>query len=160
MNNMGSRHKGCKSEKRALDTLIKLARATESVMACVARVIAGSNLTPGQFGVIEAIYHLGPLDQVSLGKKILKSGGNITMIIDNLERRGLVARMEDRRDRRRNIVRLTRKGRSVIKTLFPKVARGAMKSMNSLSAPEHKELGALLKKLGACARESVEKPGL
>ncbi len=157
---MGSRHKGCKSEKRALDTLIKLSRATESVMACVARVISSSNLTPGQFGVMEVIHHLGPLDQAALGRKILKSGGNITMITDNLERRGLVARVEDQRDRRRNIVRLTRKGRNMIKTLFPKVASGVVGAMGSLSAHEHEELGVLLKKLGSGAREFVEKTRL
>ncbi len=46
-------------------------------------------LTESQFGVLDSLFHLGPMKQKEIGKKILKSGGNITMVINNLEKRGI-----------------------------------------------------------------------
>jgi hypothetical protein len=83
---MGSRYKGSQSEVRALDTLIKLMRAAESVNVRLNRFISRAGLTVSQFGALEALYHLGPLCQSELGEKILKSSGNITMVVDNLEK--------------------------------------------------------------------------
>ena len=88
---MGTHFKGSKSATRALDTYIKLVRAAESVLSRVHRQTTG-DLTVSQFGVLEALHHLGPMHQRKIGSKLLKSGGNITMVIDNLERRGLVER--------------------------------------------------------------------
>mgnify|MGYP000381933987 CR=1 FL=1 len=38
------------------------------------------------FGILEALFHLGPLSQKSLGQKVLSTKGNITTIVDNLEK--------------------------------------------------------------------------
>nr|NIP73420.1 MarR family transcriptional regulator [Gammaproteobacteria bacterium]NIR98346.1 MarR family transcriptional regulator [Gammaproteobacteria bacterium]NIV21028.1 MarR family transcriptional regulator [Gammaproteobacteria bacterium] len=83
---MGTHYKGDPAEVAALDAYIKLARAAESVIARIHRRTA-SGLTVSQFGVLEALYHLGPMHQRMIGAKLLKSGGNVTMVIDNLEKR-------------------------------------------------------------------------
>ena len=46
------------------------------------------------------LLHLGPMHQRELGRKLLKSSGNITLVVDNLEKRGLVRREREREDRR------------------------------------------------------------
>src|SRR5437868_4309968 len=84
----------------ALDTYVKLVRATESVVARVTRPLAAVGLTEGQFGVLEMLLHLGPLSQREIGRKQFRSGGNVTVVVDNLEKRGLVHRERDRDDRR------------------------------------------------------------
>jgi MarR family 2-MHQ and catechol resistance regulon transcriptional repressor len=97
---MGTHHKGSGEEVRALDCFIKLMRASESVNSQIIRQIQESGLTESQFGILEALMHLGPLNQNQIGQKILKSGGNITLVIDNLLRDGLITkekRLEDRR---------------------------------------------------------------
>lgn len=145
---MGTRHKGSGREVRALDAYIKLMRAAESVSARLAPHLARAGLTVSQFGALEALYHLGPLCQRDLGKKILKSGGNITMVVDNLEKRGLVERVRASDDRRYVTVNLTKQGRKLIGELFPRHAGAIREEMGVLSDAELEKLGSLCKRVG------------
>lgn len=145
---MGTRHKGASREVRALDAYIKLMRAAESVSARLSPHLARAGLTVSQFGALEAIYHLGPLCQRDLGKKILKSGGNITMVVDNLEKRGLVERVRAREDRRYITVNLTKSGRKLMTELFPRHASAIREEMGVLSDAELEKLGHLCKRIG------------
>ena len=76
----------------ALDTLIKLTRATNTLLARIAHHNTHPDLTVSQFGTLEALYHLGTISQTDICGKLLKSGGNTTLVIDNLEKRDLVRR--------------------------------------------------------------------
>ena len=145
---MATRHKGSQEEIKALDAYIKLMRAAESVSARLAPHLSRSGLTVSQFGALEALYHLGPLCQRDLGKKILKSGGNITMVVDNLEKRGLVERVRAEDDRRYITVNLTRQGRKLIAELFPRHASAIREEMGVLSLAELEKLGRLCKRVG------------
>src|SRR5699024_12280342 len=66
--------KGNKKEVKTLNAFIKLTRASESINDRLNRHHAEQNLTVSQFGVLEALLHLGSLNQKALGKKLLKSG--------------------------------------------------------------------------------------
>lgn len=142
-----TKFKGTKQEVLALGVFVKLMRASESVSSDVHRQLAHSKLSTSQFGILEALYHLGPMCQKDMAGKILKSAGNITMVIDNLEKRGLVVRERSSRDRRYYEVSLTNKGEKLIAELFPGHAEKIMKRMSFLSAKELKTLGKLLRKL-------------
>lgn len=98
--------------------------------------------------MLEALYHLGPLSQAEIAKKILKSTGNITMVIDNLEKRGLVRRERDPEDRRSYSVQLTAPGKKLIGSLFPRHAVGIVRGMKALTRSEQETLGNLCRKLG------------
>ena len=139
---------GNNKDVRALSTYVKLMRAAESITARVHKHLSSIGLTVSQFGVLEAIYHLGPLSQRDLGQKILRSSGNITMVIDNLEKRGLVRRKRDRNDRRFLIVHLTVKGKKLIRKIFPPHAALITKELSVLNATDQKILGDLCKKVG------------
>ncbi len=145
---MKKTYKGNPTEQRALGTYVKLMRAAESVTWHIHRNLSAVGLTISQLGVLDALYHLGPLSQKDIGKKILKSSGNITMVIDNLEKRGLVRRERGKSDRRYIIVRLTDEGRGLISAIFPPHAAVIAKEMSSLTAAEQEELGNLCRKLG------------
>jgi MarR family 2-MHQ and catechol resistance regulon transcriptional repressor len=142
-----TQYKGSRNEVRALGAFVKLVRAAESVSARIHRHLADSGLSVSQFGVLEAIYHLGPLSQAEIAKKVLKSTGNITLVIDNLEKRDLVKR-ERKEDRRYYAVRLTTKGRKLISGVFPRHAAKIMEEMGALSSAEQVTLGNLCRKLG------------
>ena len=86
---MGTRYKGSKKEVRALNTYIKLIRAANSLSSRINIHLSKTGLTESQYNVLDALYHLGPLTQKDIGRKLFKSGGNITMVIDNLEKRKL-----------------------------------------------------------------------
>jgi len=91
---------------------------------------------------------VGPLSQAEIAKKVLKSTGNMTMVIDNLEKRGLVARERKREDRRFYSVQLTAEGRKLIGSIFPGHAALIVAEMGGLSGSEQEELGNLCRKLG------------
>lgn len=145
---MGTHFKGSIEIRQALDAYIKLVRASESVTSRVIRHLDDDGLTVSQFGVLEALFHLGPLSQRELAQKILKSGGNVTMVIDNLEKRGLVKRKREEEDRRLYRITLTPSGRKLIKNIFPRHAEKIASQMNVLTKEELLELGRLCRKLG------------
>lgn len=141
-------YRGNKKECRALRTYVKLMRAAESVTARIHRHLSSTGLTISQFAVLEALYQLGPLSQREIGKKILRSSGNITMVIDNLEKNGLVRRERHEADRRFFIVHLTDKGYHLINKIFPPHAAVIAKDLGVLTAAEQDALARLCKKLG------------
>ena len=141
-------YKGSREEVRALNAFVKLVRASESVSTRIHRHLSDDGLTVSQFGVLEAIYHLGPLNQSEIAKKVLKSTGNITLVVDNLEKRDLVKRERQQEDRRYFAVRLTTKGRKLIGAVFPRHASKIMEEMGVLSSAEQEVLGKLCRKLG------------
>ena len=145
---MGTNYKGSKEEIRALDTYIKLVRATESLGSRIYRSPHLDGLTYSQFGVLEALLHLGPLCQRELGSKILKSSGNITMVIDNLEKRDLVVRQRDQKDRRYVTIHLTSEGKQLIEKVLPAHVACITQELNRLSPHELEQMAGLLRKLG------------
>src|SRR3954462_12732669 len=144
---MGTRHRGTIEEINALNAFIKLQRAAESVSVRVHSVLP-TGLTVTQFGVLEALHHIGPLCQSELAEKLLKSGGNLTLVVDNLEKAGYVARERDPADRRFVVVKLTDKGQAFITALFPKVVAKVKRDRAALSGTDSSDLGRLCKKLG------------
>ena len=133
---------------RVLNTYTKLMRAAESVTSRVHRVLSAPKLTISQFGVLEALFHKGPLCQRDIAAKILKSTGNITLVIDNLEKQGLVRRERDNEDRRYLTVHLTETGTNLITKVFADVEAAIAFEMVSLTEDEQDLLGSLCKKLG------------
>ncbi len=145
---MATHYSGSKEDVQALDAYIKLVRAAESVMSRIYRNADMDGLTISQFGVLEALLHLGPMCQRELGTKILKSSGNITMVIDNLEKRKLVERKRDRGDRRFVTVYLTEPGTKTIKGIFPGHLKRIRKELDVLSPDRQEHLGQLCRDLG------------
>src|SRR5258708_40034645 len=70
----------------ALDLFIVLSRAYNWVNAHAVRDIRCHGLNPTEFGILEALYHKGPLPLQQIGEKVLISSGNITYAVDKLER--------------------------------------------------------------------------
>jgi len=132
----------------ALGAYVKLMRAASCVTARMHKHLAEEKLTMSQFGVLEALLHLGSMSQQDLGRKILKSSGNITMVIDNLEKRRLVSRETDPRDRRRTRINLTTEGNTIIREVFPKHAEISEQVFSVLSKTDCQQLASLLRKLG------------
>ncbi|PWH17069.1 MAG: MarR family transcriptional regulator [Anaerolineae bacterium] len=145
---MPTHYHGTAEERRALNTFIKLMRAADSVEARLAQRGCLDDLTPSQFGVLETLYHLGSLCQTELAHKILKSSGNMTLVIDNLEKQGLVRRERDLNDRRFITVHLTEKGRQTIEAVLPCHVKAIVEEFSVLTPEEQETLGELCKKLG------------
>jgi MarR family transcriptional regulator, 2-MHQ and catechol-resistance regulon repressor len=145
---MGTHYKGSENEVLTLNAFIKLMRASESINNRLNRHLSENNLTVSQFGTLEVLLHLGPLNQRSIGEKLLKSGGNITMVIDNLEKNELVERKPDPNDRRAVMIHLTEKGETFIREFFPEHLEKIKDEFSVLNKKELTQLAEICKKLG------------
>ena len=145
---MGTHFDGTAEEKTALDCYIKLSRAAESVNQRTNAHLREHHLTVSQFGALEAIYHLGPMQSGELGQKILKSSGNMTMVIDHLEKRGYVCRQRREDDRRCVDVHLTQAGEALIAAILPAHVAGIVASLSALTQAEQQQLAALCRTVG------------
>jgi MarR family 2-MHQ and catechol resistance regulon transcriptional repressor len=145
---VGTHYDGTAAEVRALDAFIALFRAADTVGKRTSQMIQTYDLTTAQFGVLETLLHLGPMEQVRLASKQLVSCGNITFVVDRLERAGLVERVASRTDRRCKRVRLTRRGRALISRIFPAQVAFMVQAMTVLTSAEQASLGRLCRKLG------------
>lgn len=134
--------------ERALSAYVKLMRAADSVTARVHRHLAAHGLSVSQFGALEALLHLGPMCQRDIARKLLKSDGNLTVVLAHLERRRLVSRRRDPQDRRQVLVELTPAGRVLVEEVFPAHAREIAAALGALDDGEQETLAALCRKLG------------
>jgi len=145
---MPTHYSGTPQETLALNTFIKLTRSVESLTSRLSQRGTLGELTESQFGVLETLYHLGSMCQNQIAAKILKSSGNLTMVIDNLEKHGLVRRTRDLEDRRKVQVSLTDEGRQLIGQVFPGQVAAITEEMSALTSQEQETLGRLCRKLG------------
>jgi MarR family 2-MHQ and catechol resistance regulon transcriptional repressor len=77
-----------------------------------------SGVSNTDFRVMEALLHKGPLPVNVIGPKVNLTPGAISVAVDRLEIRGLVARAEGKRDRRVRVVALTKEGEKVISPVY------------------------------------------
>src|SRR5262245_12588296 len=109
-------------QQLALKLWVVLASCYNSLAQAEAAEIKDDDLTPPQFGVLEALAHLGPLKMCDLAQKYLTSGANITGVVDRLEEKGLVQRVMEAEDRRTFRIHLTETGGRLIADIFPRHA--------------------------------------
>ena len=140
--------------ERALRLWISLARCYSTYSRVVTCKIGEYGLTAPQFGVLEALYHLGPLSLGELADKLLVTGGNVTYVMDRLEEQKLVYRQRSPQDRRVIQARLTEKGHGLISGVFPGHTEFIEELANHLEPEEQETLRALLKKLGTAVGEA------
>ncbi len=149
---MGTRYDGSKAEVRALNAFIALQRAAESVEAATQGEIERAELTQSQFGVLEVLLHLGPMCAKDLAGKLLRSKGNLTLVVENLEKRGLIKRTRNDDDKRIQTVTLTTKGKRLIMAIFPDHVKGITTAMKALTDSEQETLRRIASKLGRAQR--------
>lgn len=135
------------SHTRAVRAYIALMRAAEAVTQRAHRHLADHDLTPAQFGVLDALSTLGAMRQHELAERVLRSPGNMTKVIDALEARGLVRRERENQDRRCIAVHATARGRSLVEAVLPRHAAGLAEEFSPLTAGELKEFFRLCRAL-------------
>ncbi len=67
----------------------------------------GYNITPEQFIVLDTLWDEGVLSQQQISSIILKDKNSVVKLVDRLEERGLVKRVNNVNDRRENLIKVT-----------------------------------------------------
>lgn len=132
---------------------VVLARAYGAVVEHVRADVARHGLTQAEFGVLEALYHKGPLLLGEVQRKILVSSGGITYLMDRLVEKGLAERRPCEEDRRAWWAALTPDGVALLDRIFPEHRAALEHALATLSDDEKREATDLLRRLGLGAVE-------
>lgn len=137
------------AERLAVACASSLARVAQALETASHRHLAASHLTVTQFAVLRLLLSEGSCSQRYLGQKLQRSGGNLTLVIDNLERDGMVTRTRDLSDRRVRQIRLTEQGRALTERLLPQHQQGLRDLLAPLTPGEQQLLCHLADRLNA-----------
>lgn len=145
------------AQSLALKLWVVLSRAHASVQARLQAQVTEYDLTLTEFGILEVLYHKGPLLLGEVQRRILVSSGGVTYLVDRLEKKGLVERRECLEDRRARYAALTPEGEELIQRAFPAHAACIEELMSVLGEEEQRLAVDLLRTLGRSA-ESRPRP--
>ncbi len=123
---------------------IELSRLNLVVGRNIFYPLRDQGLTPAQFAVLEALYHKGELSVGKIKESILTTSGNLTVVISNLEKRGLVV-YKAGEDRRFKIIKITQQGTELVEKIFPLHLELIDKLLNLYSREEKAILTKLLR---------------
>ena len=130
-----------------LKLIISLSRTMQNINKKQTKLINEKSLTLPQFGVLELLYHKGPLCISDIIEKTLSTSGNMTVVIENLRKDKCIEKIKDETDQRKYIISLTEKGKMIIEEVFPVHLENLDIIFGKLTKEEKKELLSLLKKL-------------
>ncbi len=97
------------------------------------------------FAVLTALAEDGAASQADLGRRVWLDRSDLHAVLNELERDGLVARAQDVRDRRRNVVELTPAGATTLERLDARVDAAQETLLEPLSDVERRQLMRLLR---------------
>ncbi len=130
-----------------LKLVIALSRSNTAFQRVLQSFFNNYDLTIAQFGVLETLFHLGDLKICELIDKTLSTSGNMTVVIRNLEKEGLIKRQVNVEDRRVFVIGLTDEGRNLIKEVFEAHLAVLEGFFSNLDQDEKQLLQKMLKKL-------------
>lgn len=145
-------------DHRGVHVWLVLMKAFHALGAHAQQSIAETQLGDSEFRILEALLHKGPLPVNALGPKVWLTSGSISIAVDRLVRKGLVARRGNAGDRRVRRVELTAEGRTLITAGFREHAAAMEQAVSILSTDERLTLLRLLKKLGRNATSTRGSP--
>jgi MarR family 2-MHQ and catechol resistance regulon transcriptional repressor len=130
-----------------LKVVIGISRANQAIQKQSAVTFKEGGLTTAQFAVLEALYHKGTLTIQEIIKSILSTGGNMTVVINNLEKEELIERHVNPEDKRSSLIEITQKGKKIIEEIFPNHLQSLKEEFKVLTIEEKQDLITILKKL-------------
>jgi MarR family 2-MHQ and catechol resistance regulon transcriptional repressor len=131
-----------------LKTITILFRATNAMEAMIKEDVSTYQLNPTEFGVLEALYHLGPLNVQEIVNKVLIANSSMSYVLDELEKKQWIQRIKDIHDARVRKVSLTNQGVILMDDIYPTHVQTLRKRLNRLTSEEETLLQNLLKKIG------------
>ena len=94
---------------------IALLRARETVMAPIREMLSTIGMTEQKWRILRTLEEGGRLEQTAIAERACLLLPSVTRIIRSMVDAGLVHRLEDKNDRRRMMVEITEKGRTIIR---------------------------------------------
>src|SRR5699024_8797998 len=135
----------------SLKLFVVLSKAYRSVADRVIADIRKSGLNSTEFAVLELLYHSGDQPLQKIGDKILLASGSVTYVVDKLEEKQYLKRIQSEEDRRITHASITEKGKRLLNEIFPDHWKQIEQITDGLTKEEKQEAILLLKTLGKYA---------
>ncbi len=132
-----------------------LFRTAEASHRLADRMLASVGISARQMGILTLITEREPMTQVALGAELQIDRTTMVGLIDDLERKGLVRRRRNQRDRRANLISPTPKGRNTKDAGIQILDEQQQRFLEPLSAERRDLLEGLLNDLYQAARRSA-----
>jgi MarR family transcriptional regulator, lower aerobic nicotinate degradation pathway regulator len=113
----------------------------------VGEALAQEGVRRRHFAVLTSLAEQGAASQAALGRRLWIDRSDLHALLAELERDGLVARVRDPEDRRRNVVTLTAAGKAVLRRLDKRVDAAQNALLEPLSPAERREVVRLLERV-------------
>ena len=150
-----SRDSAAQHSKESLRTWLRML-SCETVIEQQLRTLLRQNfaVTLPQFDVLSELERAGePMTMSQLSKELMVSNGNVTGVIDRLEKTGFARRVRSEHDRRVQFIELTTKGRKEFDKMATQHERWLGDLLSDLSLTEMGKLQELLLKTRQSAVE-------
>ena len=134
-------------QELALKVVVGLMRTSGQLTQFLNNDVSSYGLNATEFGVLELLWSKGEYPVQQIAKKILISSSSTTYVINQLEKKGLVQRRIDAKDRRVAYISLSSWGLDLMREIFPIHAAKIDQVFGNLSQEELQELSTLLKKI-------------
>jgi DNA-binding MarR family transcriptional regulator len=130
---------------------LELLRTTDQLSRGLVPLLKAEQLSPTQYNVLRILR--GALEGLpcgEIGQRMITRDPDITRLLDRLEKRGLIVRWRDAKDRRMVLARITPEGLKMLDRLDEPIQEGHRKQLGHLG---HERLKALCELLRAARRE-------
>ena len=139
--------------KQSLKLFIVLSRAHKAITEQTNQFFQAHGVNPTEFAVLELLYHKGQQPLQKIGGKILLASGSITYVIDKLEKRGFITRVNCPTDRRVTYAAISAEGKEFMSEIFPEHEKNLHELTNALTSEEKDQALELMKKLGLSIKD-------
>ncbi len=139
--------------KQSLKLFIVLSRAHKAITEQTNHFFQASGVNPTEFAVLELLYHKGKQPLQKIGGKILLASGSITYVIDKLEKRGYITRVNSPTDRRITYAEISEEGKAFMAKVFPEHEQKLHELTEALTKEEKDQAIELMKKLGLSIKD-------
>ncbi|MCF7924642.1 MAG: MarR family transcriptional regulator [Candidatus Izimaplasma sp.] len=134
-----------------LKTLTILFRAKDALEKAIQKDVGHYGLNVTEFGVLEALYHLGDISIKMIMKKVLIKNSSLSYVIEQLEKKNYLIKTQSSEDKRSYILSLTKAGKDLMNKVYVEHLKNMRKILDKLDETEELNLQKSLKKIGKTA---------
>lgn len=132
-----------------------LGRAAAYGHRLVAQALAGEGMRMMHHAVLATVAELGPVSQAELGRTLRVDPKDMTSIVHDLDEKGLVTRVPDPTDRRKNAISISSAGTRLLRRTEKLGEQANAELTATLTPAEREQLVALLARIVARSGETA-----
>lgn len=142
------------------ETVLNLVRTATLLSARATQLFRQFDLTEAQFNVLFALkFSQAAITQAELGKRLVVTRASITSVLDKLEAKGLVKRIDVPENRRIHHVELTEEGRTLVNNVEPLYRKEVREVLGDLADAECHQLIDMTERVRERARQRLARNG-